>query len=1302
MIKCFRDLRIFRPRFALLENVKGLKTHPHYPILQQVIRWCGYEIRHECVMDLAQVAPVSRTRFLMVLQRMEDQRTPFVWHSWTPRNDATLLSWDVISETPKHELPTWLPNHDALLKYWEPKYLPNLDAESTIRQKRIPDKTAKLPVMMASFGAQHEIKEQLLQEKGLQGVFVMENQMCRWFKPTELTVAHQQLQGQILLKPARTAWHAIGNMIATPHAMLALSNWAIHVFDHWDDARMKMVFQQAFQNKLMLHRATVVEDEHAWYLGQPHEIARCRETLHHFLANMNDGHSLDTWKEGHYLSQQGEWMPFPATPHSNEDQSLEHCRPELSDHQDQPVPPTELDEPQEEDTPCKRRKTEDERNHDNEFCCIKLQLPNVSDVALLAHSDVMWHDVLDHWNIEMKIKECTTHARISPESPMQSAILEYCKGTADLSTQPSCSPNPIMFWTQGNKAVALPIKGSVQDMIDRHPVLTDAIQDVYGQLSHAKTLNSSVFLNYDNGLKRIPNIDEFLPSLQAVVCETCVPCSSDTLVVGFSGKQHHLQHVTEFWQLALTQEWLQQYSRHMHMEVVNSQYLKLHFVPIKGQFPCPVELFKRTIMIRMLQVALHSFAQPTGVNIRFKIQGRTFATVIMDPAQDIWPLMILTRHVMAMYHHGMQPTFISAGKRWADQHKVRDMATAQVRLDPTNFACTVVEPLLGGANHTRDDMLKQIHSGFATLFIDHGFDVQKVPSLVTNMIQQIGTTRAMHVIFSEPYKSDKFKELCQLCNISIPEASQSKSRKTKQPKLDTNKASKPVTGIEVSQYKLAEGFFLLQDGNAAPIQEAFTPQKTGIAMVNLSQAEPWLVSPPILADELALFIVGDIPEPVATGMEHRVVPALNAQGQKVLIGGYVKQLGEKQIVFCDQQHEKIPVQNTTVCSFTVWADEFTSAQWQDLAASPVRYVRQILKREGNDALGIPWGRTYKDGKTSTTPQNAKSIQFHAELPTDNLTEILKTSGYNKVYITPKSTTGKPDAQWRVIWHDQPPEVLQAQAMQLTGSCGLIRGLKSRGIRVREDAFDSAWKQLHPDMPPPQRAPQGDLYKIWPFPFGTSADSIRSWAEHQKWQCHPIKMLGPKTWLVVTQQPLPQHVLSFNGGPLITKLVKPHQADTASGLVAGPRSKTAANKSEDSVPDDAWMEFRQRQGMTIHKPLPSAASSSSGPTTKHLEMQDNKIRAMEQAFTQLQTEMRDTAKSQDHKLEHMDRLIKENSSQTVQALQGIRQDFDATLTKAMNIHDQRLTTAMGELKNLFTRREKRRQAEPNQSDMESDS
>eukprot|EP00438_Fugacium_kawagutii_P033811 Skav216927 [mRNA] locus=scaffold1838:373096:373386:- [translate_table: standard] len=77
MLTAFGLARIFRPKHIVFENVRGLRSHPHYASLQRVIQWCGYRILHQCLSEASGLLPVQRNRLLMLLERSEEQVRPF-------------------------------------------------------------------------------------------------------------------------------------------------------------------------------------------------------------------------------------------------------------------------------------------------------------------------------------------------------------------------------------------------------------------------------------------------------------------------------------------------------------------------------------------------------------------------------------------------------------------------------------------------------------------------------------------------------------------------------------------------------------------------------------------------------------------------------------------------------------------------------------------------------------------------------------------------------------------------------------------------------------------------------------------------------------------------------------------------------------------------------------------------------------------------------------------------------------------------------------------------------------------------
>lgn len=149
-----------------------------------------------------------------------------------------------------------------------------------------------------------------------------------------------------------------------------------------------------------------------------------------------------------------------------------------------------------------------------------------------------------------------------------------------------------------------------------------------------------------------------------------------------------------------------------------------------------------------------------------------------------------------------------------------------------------------------------------------------------------------------------------------------------------------------------------------------------------------------------------------------------------------------------------------------------------------------------------------------------------------------------------------------------------------------------------------------------------------------------WGEQAKWNCHPLKSLGPRTWLVVSPTPPPDHIMMFNATPLIVKEIqKPNQKHSA-GVIAGPLSKPTSNTNTEQQmpfmqePPDAWAAYRQKHQMAPPSSAPStsaASSTATGPTTQHLQFQDNKIQHLEQEFGQLKQEVQAALKQQDTKL-----------------------------------------------------------------------
>lgn len=116
-----------------------------------------------------------------------------------------------------------------------------------------------------------------------------------------------------------------------------------------------------------------------------------------------------------------------------------------------------------------------------------------------------------------------------------------------------------------------------------------------------------------------------------------------------------------------------------------------------------------------------------------------------------------------------------------------------------------------------------------------------------------------------------------------------------------------------------------------------------------------------------------------------------------------------------------------------------------------------------------------------------------------------------------------------------------------------------------------------------------------------------------------------------------------------------------------------------------------------------SSSSQGPTSAHLQQQDAKIQALEQAVQAIQADVKQTINQQENKFTAIEAKFHEQQHHTTQLFNTMRQDFQQTLHTAMSQQDTKIATTMDELKKLFIRSTKRRAASSphdGESDMDS--
>lgn len=376
-----------------------------------------------------------------------------------------------------------------------------------------------------------------------------------------------------------------------------------------------------------------------------------------------------------------------------------------------------------------------------------------------------------------------------------------------------------------------------------------------------------------------------------------------------------------------------------------------------------------------------------------------------------------------------------------------------------------------------------------------------------------------------------------------------------------------------------------------------------------------------------------------------------------------------------------------------------------------------------EIFGKAWGRAFRAKGAAVDAHLADSIQYHTEAKVSpRFQALLKRSGFNHVYLIPKTVAGDLDPAWSVIWLPQSLTQLELLAANTPGAAGLIKGAKSLGLRIETTQFAAAWKRLKPDVELPDMRQFAHTYRLHPLPIGLDGAILKQWAASLKWDIKPLRSTGAKRWLVASDQP-PPPLLVFNSQPILAQQMPTRGQKPAQSLIAGPRLATAASPAKTAssgasifkVGDpfmDPWSKSKETPSREQKQDNPAAAPQEpralTGPVEDRLTQQDARLAAMESTLhkmEQQQLEAQQTNETKIAALEHSCQAQAQVTQQTIDQIHRDHQSLSTSIAQAFSQQDTRLASALDELKSLYLagRGTKRHDPEAqSDEDLESDS
>lgn len=400
-----------------------------------------------------------------------------------------------------------------------------------------------------------------------------------------------------------------------------------------------------------------------------------------------------------------------------------------------------------------------------------------------------------------------------------------------------------------------------------------------------------------------------------------------------------------------------------------------------------------------------------------------------------------------------------------------------------------------------------------------------------------------------------------------------------------------------------------------------------------------------------------------------------------MMAAHLIQLGQRHVALAKLDDHTIDEDHTSLVAITLWKEDWPQ-QWPEIIKNPAAHIRNV---QGSEHFVGLWGKSYRQGRSPTTPNGATSIQMHGTIKTAQLQTFLAGTGLNGIWVTPKDKNGALSNDWKLIWFEPGFDIakLKVASIQTPGAAGIIRIKQRHAIRVAKTSFKDAWEHLYPSTPVPKQIETPRTFKIDGLPFGATAAMIEAWMQHVQWPGRPLRATGPRAWIIGAGQDPPQGQQVFNGLPLLIKELTAKPTAT-SPIIAGPKSKPLAQVAQapwSAHNPDPWARW-----IGTNPSDPQPARSTAGPTETRLTAQDQKLSEFEQTMKQLKAAQQE----QQITLEKMQQETKATRSYIDTSINSLRQEIDHSFTQALQAQSTHIDTGMAELKQLIlsTKRKER--------------
>ena len=1230
-------------RVMIFENVATLKQHPHWPVVVAMFEVFGWKLAWDSILNLSDLIPQNRSRYLAVLVRLDCEefvaKPSFV--SWPKSDQPTLGSYGVHAFDSGDWSPFALVSSDHMKAFKDPHLLPKSTGNKrqclNLDDYRLRGPTDIFATIMAAYSSQADIDMSRLMQSGLYGALISWDKTwksARYLLAVEAYILMGGCVNTVLPLDRKQQFRILGNAIATPHALICWINGLMLFPDRVSNfPDVVDLFREFF--RVAFRSNNVV----------------CTFTADGILVQRKGSREARTPKESIAPSflllvlECGPWQAVAKMPTDFRpfDALRILCAPLAAQHAD--------------------------------------VLPSYSDWGNQLHQKVDFplHLDLSHLAIDstdskfvlLLNRHCPLLVMRHPHAKQWSYSFDIMIGSTRLIT------NRVVITTCAGRVLDFfdPIP-QVVFLHDGPPADVDLCPSVHRMpfcLSGPFEQTLSKRMSLSDGFRllkffRDSKLDECLLGVG-----WSVRLSSDMVHVYDSEEEQRVTVVIEPVACALSMPF------HQFQPFLATRLMKHDMPPVLTQLSEQEASLTNSsgdapFFVRVTLKLCHDFLW-TGF-----VQGSKPLSSLAEPWIKAAQLVCFQTEVR----------FVIAGRSQNPERLIADFWVDSKDV----IRIHLVFPFRGGG--TKEELVLMTKNRLGAFLIAQGVSLDDVHGFCPDLIKVSGPTPVLQALDLDngTKTAAALNELAKASKLSMPKLHDLHARAASRlQKAIRQKALNRQRNLKACQFRLADGFFRNADLTATVVLPKFSLQSSGISLMDRDEAHQWIWNSSLMADELAVIVLGGCGDPRCPSSARHTFPAFNSAEEPVILSGCLHQLGQKRVTIRDDDSEKVDLPTSTVVSVTLWSDEWTSSDWQSIVKGPAKFVTALWTSEGHRdvLLGAPWNRFWKDAKgNACQSEHAVTAGFFFRTTDDVLKTLLKSSGENSVYLFPRSNSDVADHKYLAIWFNLPKHEVLVKGANSSYYYGLVRSNKGYGIRVTAANFKEAFNAWKPGQAAPDRRFMPLLFKIKPVPKGASSDEVTSWLSKQKWDSRVIRSLSSDTWLIAAFGPPPAPFCMFNRVSILIKPVEKGASSSATVVLAGSAPKPLASGAKRSDEDplsvnDPWANYAgpsPTPSPTVVGRQPDPPRNVDAPLEARFKSYDDQISNLKSALCDVQKDLKESTAAAEQSATRLDGRIDKLDSSVKDSLSQLSKSFADSLAQAMTRQDNQMTANFNDLKALL--------------------